>query len=76
MPTTRCRFRALRAGRCLLLALPLLLGGASSARAASCEASLAFGANAGTAVLAGLTVSELSGSSPIRPGSWRVPATI
>lgn len=66
MPTTRRRFQALRAGRCLLLALPLVLGGTSNARAASCEASLAFGANAGTAALAGLTVSGLSGSSPIQ----------
>jgi hypothetical protein len=66
MSTSRRRFQALSLSRGLLVALPALLGGAFGAQAASCEGSLAFGANAGTAAIAGLTVSGISASSPIR----------
>jgi hypothetical protein len=66
MPTVHRRFHFLQVPRGLVLSLLLLLGQASGSRAASCEAGLAFGANAGTAAMAGLTISGLSATSPIR----------
>jgi hypothetical protein len=66
MPTNRRRFHVLHSSRSLLASLPVLLGAAFGARAASWEGSLAFGANGGTAAMAGVTVSGISASSPVR----------
>lgn len=66
MRSSRCPFHVRGTLRTTFLTLLMATGFAPGSRAASCEGSLAFGANAGTAALASLTVSGISESSPIR----------